>query len=98
MKDLGYAYLHCDLLDKVVLTRIAFRVKSLHIDMHEQYLQKACLWNFNIESKSKKGFEKGDMHVVITLELTMIVSLIITFELKLVPMFFHMNFIHYTET
>jgi hypothetical protein len=38
------------------------------------------------------------MHVVITLELTMIVSLIITFELKLVPMFFHMNFIHYTET
>jgi hypothetical protein len=23
--------------------------------------------NFNIESKSKRGFEKGDMHVVITI-------------------------------
>ncbi len=29
--------------------------------------------NFGIESKSKKGFEKGDMHVVITIKLTTIV-------------------------
>jgi hypothetical protein len=54
--------------------------------------------NFNIESKSKKRFEKGDMHVVIIVELTMIVSPIIYFELKLVPMFFHMDYIHYTKT
>ncbi len=34
---------------------------------------------FGIESKCKRGFEKGDMHVVITIELTTIVSLIPTF-------------------
>jgi hypothetical protein len=38
------------------------------------------------------------MDIVIIIELITIVSPIITFELKLVPMFFHMNFIHYTET
>jgi hypothetical protein len=35
IKDLGYAYLHCDLLDKVVLTIITLKVKSPHIEMHE---------------------------------------------------------------
>ncbi len=54
--------------------------------------------NFNNESKFKKGFDKGDMHVNIIVELTMIVSPIITFELKLVFMFFHMDSIHYTKT
>jgi hypothetical protein len=48
---------------------------------------------FGIKSKSKRGFEKGDMHVFITIELTTIVSLIPTFQLKLVPMVFHMEFI-----
>jgi len=47
--------------------------------------------NFGIESKSKKGCEKGDMHVVITIELTTIVSSIPTFQPKLIPMFFHMD-------
>jgi hypothetical protein len=47
--------------------------------------------NFNIESKSKRGFEKSDMHVVITIELTTIVSSILAFQLKLIPMFFHMD-------
>jgi hypothetical protein len=47
--------------------------------------------NFGIESKSKRGFEKGDMHVFITVESTTIVSLIPTFQPKLVPMFFHMD-------
>jgi hypothetical protein len=46
--------------------------------------------NFGIESKSKRGFEKGDMHVVITIELTTVVSLILTFQPVLIPMFFHM--------
>ncbi len=49
--------------------------------------------NFGIESKFKRGFEKGDMHVVITIESTTIVSLIPTFQPKLIPMFFHMDFI-----
>jgi hypothetical protein len=47
--------------------------------------------NFGIASKSKRGFEKCDMHVVITIESTTIVSSIPTFQPKLVPMFFHMN-------
>jgi hypothetical protein len=47
--------------------------------------------NFGIESKSKRGFEKGDMHVVITIESMTIVSPITIFELELVPMFFHMD-------
>jgi len=46
---------------------------------------------FGIESKSKKDFEKGDMHVVITIELTTIVSPIIFCEPKLVYMCFHMD-------
>ncbi len=46
---------------------------------------------FCIQSKSKRGFEKGDMHVVITIESTTIVSLLLTFQPKLVPMFFHMD-------
>jgi hypothetical protein len=41
MEDLGYAYLHCDLLDKAILTIIILRVP--YIEMHEQHLQKACL-------------------------------------------------------
>jgi hypothetical protein len=40
MEDLGYAYLHCDLLDRVALTTITLRVKSHHIEMHEQHLHK----------------------------------------------------------
>jgi len=47
--------------------------------------------NFNIESKCKKGFEKGHMHVVITIGLITIVSLIPAFESELILMFFHMD-------
>jgi hypothetical protein len=46
--------------------------------------------NFGIESKSKRGFEKSDMHVI-TIELMTNISPIIVFELKLIPMFFHMD-------
>ncbi len=46
---------------------------------------------FGIESKSKKGFEKNDMHVVIIVESLTIVSPMIIFESKFVPMFFHMD-------
>jgi hypothetical protein len=53
-------------------------MKSPHIKMHEQHLQKGMfveMENFGIESKSEKVFETCD----------------ITFQPKLVPMFFHMN-------
>jgi hypothetical protein len=43
--------------------------------------------NFGIESKSKWGFENDDMHVVITIESITIMSLILTFQLELVPCF-----------
>ncbi len=86
MEDPGYAYLLCDLLDKAVLTTIILRVKLLYIKMLEQHLQ-----NFNIESKSKKGFEKSDMHVVMPIESTTIVSSTPAFQPKLILMFFHMD-------
>jgi hypothetical protein len=39
--------------------------------------------NFGIESNLKRGFEKGAMHVVITIESTTIVSSILAFQPKL---------------
>jgi len=90
----SHAYLHCDLLNRVALTTITFIVKSPHINMHEWYLQKGMFVRvkiFGIELKSKRDFEKDDMHVVITIELTTIVSPIIVFEPKLLHMFFHMD-------
>ncbi len=35
MEDLGYAYIHYDLLDRATLTTIILRVKLLHIKMYE---------------------------------------------------------------
>ncbi len=76
MEDTSYAYLHCDLLDNTPLMTITLKVKSFHIKMYEQYLQNDMYVKviFCIELKSKRGFEKGDMHVVITIESTTIVS------------------------
>jgi hypothetical protein len=62
--------------------------------MHEHRLQKCKFMkveNFSIESNSKRGFEKGDMHVVITIELTTIVSSILAFQLELIFMLIHMD-------
>jgi hypothetical protein len=76
MKYPSYAYLHCDLLDKVALITIILKVKLPHINIHEQHLQKGMfvrVENVGIESKSKRGFEKGDMHIVITIESTIVV-------------------------
>jgi hypothetical protein len=67
MEDPSYAYLHYDLLGRTPLTTITLRVKSPYIEIHEHQLQKGMfvrMENFGIESKSKKGFEKGDMHDV----------------------------------
>jgi hypothetical protein len=76
------------------LTTIILKVKLHYIEMHEQHLQKGIYMkveNFGIESKFKRGFEKDDMHVVIIIESITIVSSIPTFQLKLIPMFFHMD-------
>ncbi len=62
--------------------------------MHEQHLQEGMfvkVEKFGIESKSKRGFEKDDIHVVITIESITVVSWIPTFQLELIPMFFHMD-------
>jgi hypothetical protein len=82
MKKPSYAYLHYDLLDMAILTIITLKVKSPYIEMHEQHLQKGMFVKvkfFHIESKSTKGFEKGDVHVVITIKSTTIVSSIPAF-------------------
>ncbi len=47
--------------------------------------------NFNIESNSKRGFEKGNMHVIIIVESTTIASLITHSKIELVQRFFHMD-------
>jgi hypothetical protein len=73
----SYAYLHCDLLDIITITTIALRVKSPHIEIHEEHLQKNMFMiveNFNIESKLKRGFKKRGS--------TTIVSLIPAFQLS----------------
>jgi hypothetical protein len=62
--------------------------------MHEQHLKKSMfvrVENFCIQSKFEKGFEKGEMHVVITIQSTTIVSSIIAFQPKLILVFFHMD-------
>jgi hypothetical protein len=35
MEDPSYAYLYCDLLNKIIMTKITLKVKSFHIKMHE---------------------------------------------------------------
>jgi hypothetical protein len=47
--------------------------------------------SFGVKSKSKQGFEKGDMHIVIIVESTTIVSSISSFHLELVPIVFDTN-------
>jgi hypothetical protein len=42
MKNLDYAYLHCDLLNKAALTPISFKIKSPQIDMFS-IRKNACL-------------------------------------------------------
>jgi hypothetical protein len=61
MKNLRYAYLHCDLLDKVALTTIALKLKLVHIKTHEQHLQKNMFIKvklFSIASKFKGVLKK----------------------------------------
>jgi hypothetical protein len=94
MKNLGYAYLHYNSLDMATLTIITLRVKSPYIKMHEPHLQENMFVkvdNFGIQSKFKRGFEKGDMHVVITIESTTIMLSILAFQPKLILMYFHMD-------
>jgi hypothetical protein len=63
MEDPNYAYLHCDLLNKVTLTIITLKAKSSYIEIHKQHLHKGMFVKvefFCIESKSKMGFGKND--------------------------------------
>jgi hypothetical protein len=83
--DPSYAYLQYDLLDNVVFITIILSAKSPHIELCEQHLRKGMLVKVNnvgIESKFKKVFEKGDIHVVIIIQLTTIVLSIIRFHLS----------------
>jgi hypothetical protein len=69
--------------------------------MHEIGLQMGMyvkVENFGIKSNSKKGCEKVDMPIIITIEFTMVVSSILPFEPKLVLMFFHIDSIREFKT
>ncbi len=95
MDDPGYAYLYCELLDRVGVIMITLRVKSPHIQMHENVFQQKLyvkVENFGIEVRSLRGFEKGDMPIILTGESTTIVSSITRFEPTLIPMFSIMIF------
>ncbi len=95
MEDPSYAYLHCDLLDRVVVTIITLKVKSPHIDMMSNTCKKTCWWGSKILALShnpKRDFMiKATCMLSLQLNLMTIVSPIIGFEPKLVPMFFHMD-------
>ncbi len=95
MNDPYYVYIYCELLDIISLTTITSRVKSPHIQMHENVQKRfyVKVENFGIEVRSWKGFEKGDMSIILTMESTVIVSSIKTFESTLIPMFFHFDFL-----
>ncbi len=54
--------------------------------------------SFGLKSKSKPGFEKGDMHIVIIVESTTIVSSISSCDLELVPIVFYTNSIKEFKT
>jgi len=44
LEDPSYVYLHCGLLDEIVLTTIISKVKLLHIEMHmNTFWQNACM-------------------------------------------------------
>jgi hypothetical protein len=95
MDDSSYAYIYCELLDWVGLIMISLRVKSPHIQMHENVLQKwlyVKVKNFGIEVGSQRGFEKGNMSIILAMESITIVLSITTFEPTLIPMFFHLIF------
>ncbi len=77
MDDLGYGYFYCKLFDRLGLTIITLLVKSLHIQMHENVLQKGLyvkVENFKIKARSHNGFEKKDMQMYLIVESTTIVS------------------------
>jgi hypothetical protein len=95
MDGSGYAYIYCELLDRVGLTMITLRIKSPHIQMHENVLQKwlyVKVKNFGIEVGSHKGFEKGNIPIILIVESIISVLSITTFEHTLIPMFFHLIF------
>ncbi len=91
MNDPYYVYLYCELLDIIGLTTITLHVKSPHIQMCENVQKRLYVKveNFGIEVRFQKGFEIGDMPIILIVESTIIVSSIKTFESILIPMFFH---------
>jgi hypothetical protein len=77
-----------DLLDRIALTMVTLKAKSPHIEMNEQFLQKGMYTRVENFCICKWGFEKGDMHIVITIESTTIMSSISSFHLNWFQCFF----------
>jgi hypothetical protein len=94
MEDPGYAYFHCDLLDRVVLTIITWRWIASYRYAWTTFVERhicegESFWHW---IKVQTRFWKCDMHVVIIIESRTIVLSILAFQPKLVPIFFHHGF------
>ena len=78
-KQLKFAYLHCDVINRSVLTTVTVSLKSLEIQQHQAkfYVESILhIENFGVSLKLEKSFEKGDMPVAIKVESTTTVNVV----------------------
>ena len=91
-KQLKFAYLHCNVIDRSGLTTMTMSLKGLKI---EQYQEKfhvrsiLCIENFGVSLKLEKSFEKGDMPVAIKVESTTTVNVVEGRDNEFVGKFYH---------
>ncbi len=80
MKGLGYIYLHC-LTTIILIVKIASYKNAWTTFVKGHVCEGQKLWHL---IKIEKGIEKGDMHIVVTISLIIIMSSIFWFQLELV--------------
>ena len=93
-KQLKFAYLHCDVIDRSSLTTMTMSLKSLEIEQHQTKFHVGLVLrieNFGIPLKSEKSFEKGDMRVAIKIESTIVVNVVEGRDNEFVPKFYHID-------
>ena len=89
-KDRGYAYLHCDMIDKECLTTIMLSVCTPLIEHHQAKLHPGSyvrVENFAVKPKSGGGFQKGDMPCVIFVQSTTRIIVLPLFVPEFLPIF-----------
>ena len=91
-KQLKFAYLHCDVIDRLGLTTVTVSLKTPEIEQHQaKFHVRSVLHieNFGVSMKSEKSFEKGDMPVAIKIESTTVVNVVEGKDNEFVPKFYH---------